>query len=135
MSWVYDNKFVVGVGAAMLAGAGVLGYVTLLEKDKYAGASEELNAATGKLQEVMKSSPSEAYLKELGSQKQLLNDRLNALQEDFKKRVLPVKPIGKEAFQDRLKDTVAAVTAGFTKAEVVPPAKDFYLGYTEYRDK
>ena len=137
MSWVYDNKFVVGVGAAMLAGAGVLGYLTMSASDSYAAASTERTAAAEKLKEIegKKPFPSEAYLKELGSEKQELNDKLNALQENFKKRVLPIKPVTKEAFQDRLKETVAAVTAGFAKSEIDPPARDFYLGYTEYRDK
>ncbi len=136
MSWVYDNKFVIGVGAGMLAGAGFLGYLTMSAKDSYAAATAEFSTATANLQgyEQKKPFPSEAYLKELGSEKKALSDKLNALQEDFKKRVLPVKPIGKEAFQDRLKDTVAAVGGGCAKAEVGLP-KDFYLGYTEYRDK
>ena len=63
-----------------------------------------------------------------------MTDKIGAFQNELKSRVLPVEPIKKEAFQDKLKDTVAQVSAKAAAANVERP-KDFYLGFAEYQSK
>lgn len=136
MSWATENKFLIGFGAAMLGGVGALGYLTFSAMGGYDTAASEFTNAKGELARVegLRPFPSEATLKQIVTEKQELKDKLGAVQQDFKNRVLPIEPVRKEAFQDRLKDTVAAVNAAAADAQVVLPDK-FYLDYTDYRDK
>jgi hypothetical protein len=136
MSWATENKFLIGFGAAMLAGVGALGYLTFSAMGGYEAATADFSNAKDDLARVegLRPFPSEATLKEIVTEKQALKDKLSAVQQDFKDRVLPIEPVRKEAFQDRLKDTVAAVIAGAADAQVGLPDK-FYLDYTDYRDK
>jgi len=142
MSKFAENKFMIGFGAVTLAGAGTLAYLTYQASDKYEESLKTLNAAQSELSFVQRRQPvpSEAALRGLVTQNQEIRKKLDDLQQDFKGRVLPVVPIGKEAFQVQLRDSVARVVASFTERGVTlgkdPKDKDtFYLGYKEYQDK
>jgi hypothetical protein len=136
MSWASENKFLIGFGAAVLAGAGTLGYLTFQAMGSHETALSELTAAKDELARVegLTPFPNEAALKQLRAEKKELEDRLSAIQQAFKARVLPIEPIRKEAFQDLLKDTVATVLSSAAEAEVSLPDK-FYLDYADYREK
>lgn len=143
MSKFAENKFMLGFGAVTLAVAGTLAYLTYEASGKYEESLKTLNAAKSELDFVQRRQPvpSEAALKQLVTQNQEIRKKLDDLQQDFKGRVLPVMPIGKEAFQVQLRDAVARVVASFTEKGVTfgkDPTKDkdtFYLGYKDYQDK
>ena len=136
MSWVSKNKFLTGFGAVMLVGVGTFGYLIYSAMDKYESATGAFDAASANLKKLQETKPSltDPHLKELLAQKQEMTDKIGAFQKELKSRVLPVEPIKKEAFQDKLKDTVAQVSAKATAANVERP-KDFYLGFGEYQSK
>ena len=137
MSWVSENKFLTGFGAVMLVGLGTLGYFTYSAMDKYDAATGKFDTAANDLKRVegTKPSPKPANLKELEAQKQEVAEKLDALQKDLKSRVLAIEPMKKEAFQDRLKETVARVTAKAAERHVILQDKPekFYMGYGKYQ--
>lgn len=136
MSWVSENKFLTGFGAVMLAGVGTLGYLTYSAMDKYDAAVSGYDAATSQLTKLQQTKPAlrESNLKELLAQKQEMTDKIGTFQQELKTRVLPVEPITKQAFQDKLKDSVAQISAKAAAANVERP-KDFYLGFGEYQSR
>ena len=136
MSWVSENKFLTGFGAVMLAGLGTLGYLTYAAMDKYEAAMGTFGSANSQLKTLQETKPSltNAHLKELLAQKLEMTGKIAAFQNHLKSRVLPIEPIKKEAFQDKLKETVAQIAAKAAAANVERP-KDFYLGFGEYQSK
>lgn len=136
MSWVSENKFLTGFGAVMLVGVGTLGYLTYSAMDKYDAAVSGYDTATAQLKKLQETKPGlkESNLKELLAQKQELSEKIGTFQQELKTRVLPVEPITKQAFQDKLKDTVAQISAKAAAANVERP-KDFYLGFGEYQSR
>lgn len=136
MSWVSENKFLTGFGAVMLVGVGTLGYLTYAAMDKYDAAIAGYDTATSQLKKLQDAKPGlkDSNLKELLAQKQQMTDKIGTFQQELKTRVLPVEPITKQAFQDKLKETVAQISAKATAANVERP-KDFYLGFGEYQSR
>ena len=137
MSWVSENKFLAGFGVVMLAGLGTLGYFTWSAMGKYETATGEFDSAVNELRRVegTKPYPNDANIKKLIAQKQEVTDKLDALQKDLKSRVLGVEPLNKEGFQDKLKETVARVTAKAAEKHVTLGEKQekFYMGYARYQ--
>ena len=136
MSWVSENKFLTGFGAVLAVGLGTLGYLTYSAMDKYDEASGAFATASSQLKTFQQAKPSlnDANLKELLAQKQELTGKIGAFQTELKSRVLPIAPMEKAAFQDKLKETVARVSTKAADANVGRP-KDFYLGFGEYQSK
>ncbi len=137
MSWVSENKFLTGFGVVMLAGVGTLGWFTWSAMDKYDAASSKFEGASGelsRLQQQLKPSPTNAHLKELLAQKDLLTEKIGAFQGELKKRILPASnvPVEPAQFQDKLKDAVGRFAAK-AAAEKVDVPKNFYLGYDRYQ--
>ena len=137
MSWVSENKFLTGFGGVILVGVGVLGYLTWSAMGKYETAVGEFDAAVGALKstEGSKPSPNEANLKELAAQEQEVSDKVDALQKDLKSHVLATEPLTKEQFQDKLKESVARVSAKALERNVLLGEKQdkFYMGYARYQ--
>lgn len=136
MSWVSENKFLTGFGAAMVVGVGTFGYLIYAGMDKYDTAVGEFDAASANLKKLQETKPSltDAHLKELLAQKQQMTEKIGAFQKELKSRVLPIVSSTPVAFQDKLKDTVAQVNAKAAAANVERP-KDFYMGFGEYQSK
>jgi hypothetical protein len=136
MSWVSENKFLAGFGAVMLVGVGTLGWLTYSAMDKYDGAASAYDTAAAQLKKLQETKPGlkEANLKELLAQKQELTEKISTFQQELKSRVLPTETITKVAFQDKLKETVAQITAKAAAAGVERP-KEFYLGFGEYQSR
>ncbi len=137
MSWVSENKFLTGFGVVMLAGVGTLGWFTWSAMDKFDASTTNFEAASReltRLQQEVKPSPTDAHLKELLAQKDLLTERIGAFQAELKKRVLPPSgvPVEPAQFQDKLKDAVGKFAAR-AAAEKVDTPKNFYLGYERYQ--
>ena len=92
MSWVSENKFVTGFGAAMLVGVGTFGYLIYAGMDKYDTAVGEFDAASSNLKKLQETKPSltDAHLKELLAQKKEMTEKIGAFQKELKSRVLPI---------------------------------------------
>ena len=136
MSWVSENKFLTGFGAVMLVGVGTLGYLTYAGMDKYDASVADYDKAAAQLRRLQETKPGlkDSNLKELLAQKQKLSEKIGTFQEELKTRVLPLAPITKQAFQDKLKETVGQIVAKAIAANVDRP-KDFYLGFGEYQSR
>ena len=134
MSWVSENKFLTGFGAVMLVGVGTLGTLTYLAMDKYDAAASAFDTANAQLKRLHDSKPGlkDSSLKDLLAQKQEMTDKISTFQQELKTRVLPMETISKAAFQDKLKETVAQISAKAAAANVERP-KDFYLGFGKYQ--
>ena len=136
MSWVSEHKFLTGFGAVMLVGVGTLGYLTYSAMDKSDAATSAYDTATAQLKKLNETKPGlkEVNLKELLAQKQEMTEKITTFQQELKSRVLPMETITKQAFQDKLKETVAQISAKAAAAAVERP-KDFYLGFGEYQSR
>lgn len=136
MSWASENKFLAGFGAVMVAGVGVLGYLTWSAMGKYDEATVNFDSAVQGLKTLQDTKPAltDKQLKELLAQKQSLTEKIGDLQKELRTRVLPIEPIKKEAFQDKLKETVAQIAAKSAEVKIERP-KDFYMGFGEYQSK
>ena len=137
MSWASENKFLTGFGVVMLGGLGTLGYFTWSAMGKYETATGEFDSAVNELRRVegTKPFPNKAHVDELVAQKQEVSEKLGALQKDLKGRVLGIEPVTKEKFQDKLKETVARVTAkaaGKKNVTLSDKQEKFYMGYAKY---
>ncbi len=136
MSWVSENKFLTGFGAVMLVGVGTLGWLTYSAMDKSDTATSQYDAAVAQLKDLNETKPGlkQANLDKLNAQKTELGDKIAAFQKELKDRVLPTEAITKVAFQDKLKETVAQLSARAAAANVERP-KDFYLDFAKYQSQ
>ena len=134
MSWVSENKFLTGLGAVVLAGVGTLGYLTYSAMDKYDGAASAFDTANAQLKRLHEAKPAlkDASLKALLAQQNELTEKITAFHKELKSRVLPMEAMSKVDFQNRLKESVAQISAKAANAGVERP-KDFYLGFGEYQ--
>ncbi len=136
MSWVSENKFLTGFGAVMLVGVGTLGYFTYAAMDKSDTATAGYDSAVAQLKDLNETKPGlkQANLDKLIAQKTELADKIAAFQKELKDRVLPTEPTTKVAFQDKLKETVAQISAKAAAANVYTP-NNFYLGFEKYQSQ
>ncbi len=134
MSWAQENKFLTGVIAVTVIGAGVLGYLLYDAMGRNSVATEEFDrlATEKKRLESLPVYPNEANLRKLQEQKQEHLGRIQELQKKLNSMEVPEEPLTPEQFQDRLR---ASVTAYVTKAAEVRmklPEK-FYMGFDAYQ--
>ncbi len=142
MSWITQNKFVVGFGAVMLLGTGALGYLTYAAKDRCTTANESYEGAISELKRLQSGHPypEEENRKELVGHKAAYQEKIAAFQKQLADTAQPVEPMSPTEFQDKLKETVARVSAKaagdgrLTLPSGKPPDK-FYMGFPEYADR
>lgn len=132
MSWASENKFLTGFGIVVAAGLGTLGYLTFAAMGGYDEATAALQMAAGDLKIAHATRPHESTLKALVKQKEDLSAAIKGLQSELKTRVPVVEPVTKAEFQDRLKNSVARVTARSSEVGVKFP-QGFYLGCEAYK--
>ncbi len=137
MSWLSKNKFLAGFGAAMLLGVGGLGYLTYSAMDRSSSAESDFEGALAKLKGLQDGHPypEKGNREKLVAQKDALNEKIASFQKQLADSVLPVEPLTPTDFQDKLKETVARVTAkAGGDAHLKLPDK-FYMGFPEYSSK
>jgi hypothetical protein len=134
MSWAQENKFLTGVVAVTVVGAGVLGYFTYTAMAKYgeASATLEQTAAEKRRLETQPVYPNAANLKKLQAQKQEHLARIQDLQKKLNAMAIPEEQISPEGFQDRLRSTVTSYVKAAATARMKLPEK-FYYGFDIYQ--
>ncbi len=137
MSWLSQNKFLAGFGAVMAAGIGTLGYLTYSASEDYDKAKGEYESAVGELHrlEELNPFPSDEHLKKFLAQKDELKAKIDGLQKSLAATQIKAEDITPTAFQDKLKEAVARVTAKAAEAKVAIPKDKFYLGFAEYQSE
>jgi hypothetical protein len=138
MSALKQNPFLVGFGAAMVVGIGALGYLTYSAAEAHSAAREEYdNAATdlNRLQN-LRPFPNTENLAKFVEQKKEFQAKVAKLQRELAASKIKVEDISPTGFQDKLRDTVARVTARAAESNVTLPLDDkqkFYLGFGVYQ--
>ncbi len=141
MSWISQNKFIAGFSAAMVLGAGVLGYLTYTAKGQSNTAGEDYESALGKLRDLQRNHPYPDIdnRKKLEGQKTEFQKKITAFQKKLTESTLPDEPLSPTEFQDKLKETVARVTAkaaGDAHLDLQNKSGErFYMGFPEYASK
>lgn len=133
MNWFQENKFLAGFLGVVVVGAGVLGFLTLSASGKYSAAKSDFESKATELQRLhgLTPFPDDANLKRIKEQSHELDARNLALQKELDGMELPLEQVTPEAFQDRLKETVASLLKKAAENNVVLPEK-FYLGFEPY---
>jgi hypothetical protein len=138
MSALKQNPFLVGFGAAMVVGIGALGYLTYSAAEAHSAARAEYeNAATdlNRLQN-LRPFPNTENLAKVAEQKKELQEKVTKLQRELAASKIKVEDISPTGFQDKLRDTVARVSARAAESNVALPLDDkqkFYLGFGTYQ--
>ena len=142
MSWITQNKFLAGFGIVMLAGVVAFGYLTYSAMDRYNTADTEYQDALKELQRLHEGHPYPeiANREKIVAQKAAYQEKIAAFQKHLADTVLPVETLSPTEFQDKLKETVARVTAkaaGDAHVNLTPEksAEKFYMGFPEYSQK
>ncbi len=131
-----QNKFLVGLGAVVLVGAGALGYLTWNASTQYAATHEAYEKLANEYIALQKLPlyPNAENLKKLEEGREQVNVAAEALQAKLASVNLPLEEISPEQFQDRLRATVSAVTERADGSGVALPA-NFYLGFDRYQSQ
>lgn len=137
MSWLSQNKFLAGFGAVMIVGVGALGYLTYSASEDYDKARNEYDNAVGELHrlEELNPFPNDEHLKKFAAQKDEFKAKIDALHKNLAATQIKAEDLSPTAFQDKLKEAVARVTAKAAEAKVGIPKEKFYLGFSEYQSE
>lgn len=142
MSWITQNKFLAGFGIAMVVGVGALGYLTYSAMDRSSSAETEYHDALEELKQLQGGHPypEKANRDKIIAQKTAYQEKIAAFQKHLADTVMAVEPLSPTEFQDKLKETVARITAkaaGEANLKLGPEktADKFYMGFPEYASK
>ena len=142
MSWITQNKFLAGFGAAMVVGVGALGYLTYSAMDRSSSTDTEYHNALDELKRLQGGHPypDKANRDKIVAQKAAYQEKITAFQKHLADTVHPVESLSPTEFQDKLKETVARITAkasGDARLTLAPEkaAEKFYMGFPEYASK
>lgn len=138
MSFVQENKFLSGLIAVTVLGAGALGYLTWDAMAKYDAASDELQKTTDekKRLETLPVYPNAKNLEKLNQDKVEHFTRIQDLQKKLSTMAIPDESISPQGFQDRLRDSVTKYTKKAAEASMaLPTGKPFYMGFDVYQTK
>lgn len=133
MSWAQENKFLTGVIAVTVLGAGALGYMAYGSMSQYEEASAKLDkaAAEKKRLETLPVYPNAANLKLAQAQKQQHLTRIQDLQRKLKTMEIEEEKITPEGFQDRLRAAVTNYNKAAAAVHMTVTPK--YLGFDQYQ--
>lgn len=136
MDWIRKNKFMSGLIAVVVIGAGVLIYLLAGQMSTYEQVSQDYDAAVKEVQrlDALEPYPEQASQKKLEDLRKSTATAVTALQTQLAAYEPPpekadFKPID---FQDKLRRVVDEVTQAAQAARVELP-KDFYMGFEQYR--
>jgi hypothetical protein len=140
MSFVQENKFLSGLIAVTVLGAGALGYLTWDAMAKYDAASDELQKTTEekKRLESLPVYPNQKNLEKLNQDREEHVNRIQDLQKKLSTMAIAEESISPQGFQDRLRAAVTAYTKKAAEAGMKIPdtgANKFYMGFDVYQTK
>src|SRR5687768_6354974 len=122
------NPFLIGFIVVMVLGVGALGYLTYSAADDHSTARKEYDDAAGELRRLqgLRPFPNPEHVKQFQVQRDELQAKVTALQKDLAEVKIKEEEISPSEFQNKLRDTVARVTAKATESKVTLPDK-FYM--------
>ena len=129
-----QNKFLVGLSVAMVAGCGTLGYLLFTSYSQYSDCSQRYETMAGDLMrlERLPLYPEAGNLKKLDQKKNAAAASAESLYRQLAPLSFPLEQITPEQFQDQLRAAVAATAKKAEVAGVKLPVK-FYLGFDNYQ--
>ena len=134
MNWIKQNKFLSGFIAVMVIGVGALGYLLFTAKSRYDEGRSEYESKVQELArlEGLKPYPEAENLKQFEEQKKEHAAAIAALHKNLAAAQIPIEPLTREAFQDKLREAVTRITTKAKDSGVGLPAM-FYLGMEKYQ--
>ena len=135
MNWIKQNKFLSGFIAVMVIGVGALGYGLFQAQSKYAEVRTDYESKASELNrlEGLKPYPETENLKQIEAQKAQFVGLVDALHKNVAAAQIPLEPLSREVFQDKLRETVTRIFAD-AKDKLALPAM-FYLGMLKYQSE
>ena len=136
MNWFKQNKFLGGFIACMVVGVGALGFLLFQAQSQYAEARTDYEMKVGELNrlEGMKPYPESANLKQVEEQKTLHVAAIDALHKNVAAAQIPLEPLAREQFQDKLREAVTRITAKAKDGGLALPPM-FYVGMEKYQNE
>jgi hypothetical protein len=136
MSALKKNPFLIGFIVVMVLGVGALGYLTYTAADEHSAAREEYDQAASELKRLqgLRPFPNSEHLKKFQAQREEVQAKVTALQKDMSAVKIKQEEISPSEFQNKLRDTVARVTAKAGESNVKLPDK-FYMGMPKYQSE
>ena len=134
MSWIQDNKFLVGLGGITLAGAAALVFVGMQQSSRYTAALEGYQEASTKAEDSVSLPLYPTTANRDGKAKAVADYReaVNGLQNAFGKfRPEPFQNIAPQEFTTRLKAVNDEVRAAFEASKTTLPDA-FFSGFEGY---
>ena len=134
MNWIKQNKFLSGFIAVMVIGVGALGYLLFTAKSRYDEGRSDYETKVQELAglEGLKPYPEAENLKQFEEQKKEHAAAIAALHKNLAAAQIPIEPLTREAFQDKLREAVTRITTKAKDSGVGLPAM-FYLGMEKYQ--
>lgn len=136
MNWIRENKFMTGFIAVVVIGTGVLGYLLYSAYGAYADITDQYNAAASSLGQLQQRVPypDQGNLKKYQAERDGVIASTGDLANTLSGMVLPVEQLTPYVFQDRLRDTIAALKTKAGKTGVKLP-DNFALDFTTYQSQ
>lgn len=136
MNWLKENPFIAGVVAVTVVATGALVFLLTQSMTRFQETSDAYTASVQKLHSLQNRSPF-PKAENLGQTKALEEKyvaELKGLKTLLQKMELPIVPdVSPQKFQDDLRSAVNKMTEKAAAAGVAIP-KDFYLGFSQYKD-
>lgn len=136
MNWLKENPFISGLIAVTVVATGALVFLLTQSMTRFQETSDAYTQAVQKLHSLQNRAPF-PKAENLEKTKELENQykaELKSLKDQLQKMELPIVPdVSPQRFQDDLRTAVNRLTEKAAAAGVVIP-KDFYLGFTQYKD-
>jgi len=133
MNWFKENKFLAGLLIATLVGAGVLGFLMMSEKSRFAEEQQRYEVQAGELTRLQNSAPfpNAENLKKMEALRADHFAAITTLQKDLAAAELPLKPMSPEQFKDALDNSVKRVVAKAGEVGTKLP-ESFYMAMDRY---
>ncbi len=136
MNWLKENPFVSGLIAVTVVATGALVFLLTQSMTRFQEASDAYTQAVQKLHSLQNRAPfpKAENLEKTRELESKYKAELKGLREQLQKMELPIIPdVSPQKFQDDLRAAVNRLTEKAAAAGVAIP-KDFYLGFSQYKD-
>ncbi len=133
MNWIKENKFLSGYFGVLVVGLGVLGYLLYSANAHYAEVSATYDTNSTELArlEHLPLFPNAENLAKLEDEKKEHSVKIDDLLKKFSASDLPVEPMTREQFQDKLQAAKKDFVKKADEAGIKVPEK-FYMGFERY---
>jgi hypothetical protein len=133
MTWIRANKFLSGFIGVMVVAVGALGYLLYSAYSNYSDVSDQYTQTESDLHGLQNRVPfpNTDNLAKYRAQKDDFIDATHDLADNLSKMEMPLEDLTPSAFQDKLRESVSAVTARAKGVNVKLPDK-FAMDFDQY---